>query len=97
MNKKTADVWVTKYALTAGVRVARVELCDVGGGRMVREVISGYPVCYHGNDWHLTEDEALSRVREMVDAKLKSLDKQRAKLESVKLGLARGKLPMARR
>jgi hypothetical protein len=50
---------------------------------IVPEGSSGiYPQNFHGEgkEWHRTQKAAVERACEMVDAKIKSIDKQRAKL-----------------
>lgn len=74
-----SKVWITKYALTKGVyTVENVKQ----SGSMIR--IGG--VYYaHKPHWHETEDEARVQVQKMVDAELKSIEKKRAKLETLRV------------
>ena len=72
--------WVTKYALTLGIK--KVD------GRINHKISSGM-LCYgdgetaHGNDWHRTEAEAVARAEQMRLKKIESLNKQIAKLKKL--------------
>ena len=77
-------VWVTKYALTDGIRLVEV----VHFGDSDRYAYVKWPgawgtVQVRPNDWYDTLDAAQDRACEMARAKLKSLDKQRKKLEAI--------------
>lgn len=74
------EVYVTKYALTSGVTKRLVE--DIEGGH-VRSVESEWSAVYGPGDWQETEAGAIARVREMLDAKRKSLAKQAARLDAI--------------
>lgn len=75
------DAWITKYALSQGVFVERVEQCKTDG--MVHKVGAAFQTFYHGKDWHRTEAGAAARVRVMVAAKRKALAKQAARLDAL--------------
>lgn len=75
--------WITKYALTTGIKGAAVEDRFDISPTMVSEVEGKYHTCYHGNDWHRTKSAALARARTMRDAKIKNLQKQIAKLKAM--------------
>jgi hypothetical protein len=82
-------VWITKYALTSGIREEEAE--EVGND-MVRvrgEVFDSY---FHLNEWHKTEELARSHVVLMIRSKLASLRKQEAKLKALKKDLFRSAL-----
>ena len=74
--------WVTKYALTLGIK--KVD------GRINHTISSGM-FCYgdggtaHGNDWHRTEAEAVARAEQMRLKKIAGLEKQIAKLKKLSL------------
>ena len=78
------EVYITKYALSSGVKMCLVE--SVGTGS-VREIMAGVPIyaCpfYGPGDWQQTEHGAIERVREMITAKRKSLTKQLARLDVI--------------
>lgn len=77
-----AIIYVTKYALTTGVYSAEA---DVKGDMAVQRANgSGFTQYFHGNDWQLSENDALARAEEMRIAKLKSLDKQMKKISALK-------------
>ncbi len=75
--------WITKYALSQGVFVKRVEVCTETSLDMVETVGDKYLGLYHRPDWHRTEEEAVARVRVMVAAKRKALAKQSARLDAL--------------
>lgn len=81
-------IWVTKYALTEGIRThdnaklcegytTRMVECGAGGGGG----IVGY---YHGDDWHTTEEAALARAEAMRLKAVAALEKKLAKLKKMK-------------
>lgn len=80
-DKIIPKVWITKYAMTQGIIIRdNVEQC-----RSINDevIYAGRAGCFHRPDWWTTEAEAIDRARVMIAAKLKSLDKQRAKLEAL--------------
>jgi hypothetical protein len=67
-----------------------------GDGRMASfRQATGFPsrVYLHKPDWYDNEEEALDRVRQMIEAKGKSLAKEQAKLAALKAKVASGSLP----
>lgn len=85
-------VYVTKYALTKGILELEVESCEhtyqsgaVNGQGMVSYKGWGMTVYFHGEDrdWHRTFEGAVKKANEMRTAKLKSLDKQHAKIANL--------------
>ena len=77
--------YITTYALTTGI--LKREVHRTGNDTFVRYHNPGQSGWVFANDWdvHRTEDAAQARAQAMIEAKIKSLDKQRAKL--VKLAL----------
>lgn len=75
-------IYVTKYALTSGISEHDAEISSGGDMASFRE--NGYPHYYHGDDFHLTLDEALKRAEEMRIKKLASLNKQIEKISALK-------------
>ena len=74
-------IYVTKYALTAGIKEHEAEI----DGSMATVRNPGFVAQhFHGNDWHMTANEASIRAEEMRVAKINNLRKQIAKLEAVK-------------
>jgi len=83
MSKRTRfTAWVTKYALTEGIMKMQVQDCFDTSPAMV-EKINGGSQYYHGKDWHRTPEAAVARAKEMRAAKLKSIDKNRAKIAAL--------------
>lgn len=75
-------VWITKYALSAGIYDVAAEECGDG---MVKEIGARFSTYYHGEgrEWHRTKESAAARAEELRKAKIKSLKRQLAKLESL--------------
>lgn len=80
-------VYITKYALTYGIFSVEGSLSADGTAvRYKRE--GGYlSEIAHGQDFQLTEEDALARAEEMRIAKLKSLDKQIKKVSAIKFDI----------
>lgn len=79
MKRETITAWITRYALTEGIKVAEAEVCSdkmitYGGTGCSRKSI-------YGNDWHRTYEAALARAEEMRVAKIASLRKSIARIE----------------
>ena len=75
-------VWISKYALTSGIKECDVRDCGDG---MVADGNRASVFFYHGEgcEWHRSKEAALSRAREMRFVKIVSLKKQIAKLEAM--------------
>lgn len=77
-------IYVTKYALTDGVREHEADILD--GGKYARVKAAS---CTHlnqlfcGKDFHLNEYSAIERAEEMRIKKLQSLDKQIKKMSAL--------------
>lgn len=81
MKGQRFNAFITKYAMTSGIEERLVEDCGDGlvkGG--------GYGAYFHGEgrEWHRTKESAFARAKVMQAAKLKSIDKQRAKIAALK-------------
>lgn len=74
-------VYVTKYALTEGPFKVEAELKYQGTFAAWHS--GGYPQCAQGKDFWLTPEEALADCERRRQAKLKSIEKQKAKLEKM--------------
>ena len=75
MKDEKIKAWVTKYALTTGIKLVDGEVCN---GTMLSYDTYSYA---HGNDWHRTPEAALERAEEMRKAKIGSLRKSLAKMQ----------------
>ena len=82
-----AKVWITKYALTDGVKVAFNATVESEISASLLSVPSkggmNGTFLVHKPHWHQTEAETMARLEKMVLAKLKSVEKQKAKLEAL--------------
>jgi hypothetical protein len=86
MREKLTRIWITKYALTSGIFEADAEVEKNSDGMAVvpKNYETGtYAQYFHGKDWHLTREGALTRAEEMRVKKITSLKKQLKKLEEM--------------
>lgn len=74
--------YITKYALTKGLYEIEVEDCFDASLTGIKG--PGKWEYYRGREWHRTKEEAISYAEEMRANKLKSLDKQRKRIEGLK-------------
>lgn len=82
-KREQFTAWVTKYALTEGILKMQVEDCFGVSPDMVKKVNSPSN-WFHGKDWHRSYEDAVARAEEMRTEKLKSIDKQRARILALK-------------
>lgn len=77
-------VWITKYALTAGIKKYEAEKLN---NDMVKVQEPGCFVMYfHGRQWHADLGSAIAKAEVMREAKIKSLEKSLAKLKKMSFG-----------
>lgn len=81
-NEAKTEVIVTKYALTEGPFKVSAEILHDGSMASYR-IGNGYLQAAHGKDFWLTEEEALADCERRRLAKIKSIEKQKQKLESM--------------
>jgi hypothetical protein len=75
--------YITRRALTQGI--LKAESCEVHEGKWAYRPWPHYlPMLEIGKDAFRTEDEAKARVFELVQAKLKSLAKEKERLEALR-------------
>ena len=79
--------WITKYALTAGIKEIEAEDRFDISETMISDIGDKYGALYHGRDWHRTPEAAVDRASEMRDAKIISLQKQIIKLKAMTFGI----------
>jgi hypothetical protein len=73
-------VWVTKYALTVGIKVIDVDI--IPSSKMIKY---GHSYLHgEGKEFHLNEKSAVAKANEMVSAKIKSLEKSLLKFKALK-------------
>lgn len=77
-------IWITKFALTAGI--FSVEATPKDGMVAYRRSPDHYIEYAHGlaREWHLTPESAMDRAEEMRVKRLKSLDAQIKKVSKIK-------------
>ena len=85
MKNEIMKVWVTKYALTAGIFTKEAEifnddtkLCCIRGDNEYT-----YDQYFRGKDWHLLEKNVKIRFEEMKRKKIMSLEKQLKKIKAL--------------
>lgn len=81
MEREKIKAWITKYALTKGIELVNGEVCHAVSSGMLS--YWGHATA-HGDDWHRTPEAALARAEKMRHAKIVSLRKSIAKMESMK-------------
>lgn len=79
-------VFVTKYALTDGPLVVDADISHEG--TMASYKVYGYRTHVHGKDFWLSEEDALADCERRRLAKIKSIEKQRKKLEEMKFSIS---------
>ena len=79
-EEKVLKVWMTKYALSSGIKEIEVNQSISSPDAVIGE---SYRDFYHGEgkEWHHTYKSAVSRAEEMRLRKIESLKKQIEKLE----------------
>lgn len=77
-------VYVTRYALTAGIFCVEAKINETGTVASYKRDESYYTECAHGKDFYLTADAALKRAEEMRIKKLQSIDKQAKRISALK-------------
>lgn len=82
-------VFVTKYALSEGPFAVEAKI--MFNGTMASWEVNGYPQSAHGKEFWLSADEAIADCERRRLAKIKSIDKQRKKLEEMKFTIAEQK------
>ena len=79
--------YVTKYALTAGILKLVVEdYSNIAEGMVQQAVPQGsYPNKYHASQWARTREAALLAAEAMRAKKIKSLERQIARLKALEI------------
>jgi len=78
MKKQTESVFITKYALTEGIRQVDVECCEQNTDMKVCRSNGKWNTEYfhnEGRDWHKTFEGAKQKAEQMKENKIKSLKK----------------------
>ena len=76
-------VWITKYALTAGILVKTIDR-DARPGALIAVGTGGALKSYfRRNEWHASEKDALAWAEVMRARKIESLRRQIEKLEKM--------------
>lgn len=75
-------VWITKYALTDGIKSAEASISDVSPSMITYGKMNS--AHGEGKDWHRTFDRAVERAETMRGMAIESHRKSIAKLEAMK-------------
>jgi len=83
MSENTFKVWITKYALTEGIREKEVEGSRRDG---VVEIVGSNGIYCHGEgkEWHKDKESAIKRAEEMRNKEIIKLEKKIQKLKDMK-------------
>jgi hypothetical protein len=76
-------IFITKYALTSGIMEAEMEIMDDGKYCYGKPEGYAFATGFHGNDFHLTREEAIKDCHKRKDKKIESLKKQITKIEKL--------------
>ena len=74
--------WVSRFALSGGIKEVEVEDCFHISPTMVCEAGS-HGTTYHDGDWHRTPEAAKEKAEQMRAKKIASLEKQIKKLKGM--------------
>lgn len=80
-------IYVTKYALSDGPFSVEAEL-SFGGTMASYRIGNSYTQTAHGKDFWLTQEEALADCERRRQAKLKSIEKQKLKLQNLTFSIS---------
>jgi len=82
--RKRFTAFISKYALTTGIKIIAAEACETPG--MIADTENRWRSYYHGEgrEWHRTREAAVARAEELRVAKIASLKKQITKLENLR-------------
>ena len=81
-NKPRCKAFITKYALTSGIKEMEVEELSPGN---IKRLGNNYDYFHgEGKEWHRTMESAVKRAEEMRVKKIASLKNQIVKLEKLK-------------
>lgn len=93
MKAKLHTVWITKYALTA-TGIIKADGCEISDGYAVRDAghctSPDYVFARVGKDAFTSEAEAKKNALERIDRRLKAVNKEKAKLETLRFKLRWG-------
>jgi hypothetical protein len=76
--------WITKYALTGGIREVEGEVSTGSDSMLVVHTPGTFHSQYfHGADWHTSRDAAVRQAEKMRQRRIKSLKESLAKMEQL--------------
>ena len=82
---ETIKIFIVKEATKIGIYEAEVEKTSIDG--MYKKINNGYTIYFYKKDYAFTKQEAIEKANLIIDRKLKSIEKQKIKLNSIKQSL----------
>lgn len=77
-------VWITKYALTQGIYETEGEIAKSNSDMFCTpKIMESYASYYFKPYWHETKEDAIAHAEKLRAAKIKSLEKQLAKIKTM--------------
>lgn len=84
-SPKSMKIYITKYALTTGIKEIDIENRSVTNDTIYFCNNSNYYQHYRGNDWHTTLESAILRAKDMKKRKIKSLEKTLERIKNLEI------------
>ena len=81
----TIKIFIVKYATTIGIYETEVQKTNIDG--LYERNNNGHNEYFHAKDYAFTKQEAIEKANLIIDRKLKSIEKQKIKLNSIKQNL----------
>jgi hypothetical protein len=81
-------VYVTKYALTEGVRVVDAEITTTSATMICYRIGDNYDDYAHAGDWFTNAEEAAQQVQKLREKQVASLQKRLDKMKAKRLETA---------
>ena len=82
---ETIKIFVFKYATTIGISEIEVQKTNIDG--VYQRKNNGYTEYFNKKDYALTKIQAIEKANLIIDKKLKSIEKQKVKLNGIKQSL----------
>ncbi len=92
MKREIFTAWVTRHALTEGIKVVEAELISDISDNMITYDSGAGKQYAHGNDWHRTSEAAMARAEEMRRTKIASLRKSLERFERLTFAVPNAEL-----
>ena len=82
-------VWITKFALTSGIRIEEVQVSEINQEDRLYCKLGNAPFAqgFGPQDWHRTEEDALERVLCMIEHEMLLIRRKELKLGKLEAGI----------